>query len=358
MNRPRPSSPDLSLIMFKLLVIGMLIAASFWIMKPFLPSLLWAAMIVTATWPLMLRIERWLRGKRSLAVAAMTVVMLLVFIIPFSLAIVAIFENAETISNWVSTLNPKELPLLPAWVTGIPLAGPKLAAAWNSVINDTGGLSAQLTPYAGKIFNWFLSKAGGVGMIMLQFFLTVIIAAIFYAGGEKAAAGIIRFAHKLGGERGEEVAILAAKTVKGVALGVVGTALVQSLLGGLGLAVTGVPAASVLTGVMFIFCIAQLGPSLVLFPAVIWLYYSGQISWGTVLLVWATLVSLLDNFLRPILIRKGADLPLFLIFAGVIGGLIAFGVVGLFVGPVVLAVSYKLLAAWVADTEPGPRQEM
>ncbi|MBN1545763.1 MAG: AI-2E family transporter YdiK [Syntrophaceae bacterium] len=355
MNMPKPASPDLTLIMFKILGIGILIAASFWIMRPFLPSLLWAAMIVTATWPLMLKAERWLRGKRSLAVAAMTIVMLLVFIIPFSLAIAAIFENAEEISNWVSTLHQKEMPLLPEWVAGIPLVGTKLVAAWDSVISGTGGLSTRLTPYAGKIFNWFLSQAGSVGMIMLQFFLTVIIAAIFYASGEKASDGILRFARRMGGERGEEIAVLAARTVKGVALGVVGTALIQSLLGGIGLAVTGVPAASVLTGVMFIFCVAQLGPSLVLFPAVIWLYYSGQINWGTVLLVWAILVSLLDNFLRPLLIRKGADLPLFMIFAGVIGGLVAFGIVGLFVGPVVLAVAYRLLAVWVDDANTNPQ---
>jgi predicted PurR-regulated permease PerM len=188
-------------------------------------------------------------------------------------------------------------------------------------------------------------------MIIVQFLLTVIISAIFYTNGETAASGIIQFARRLGGHHGEEVAVLAAKAVRGVALGVVGTALIQSLLGGIGLAVVGVPAVTVLTAVMFILCIAQLGPALVLIPAVVWLYWGDQATWGTVLFVWSLFVGTIDNVLRPFLIKKGADLPLLLIFAGVIGGLISFGIAGLFIGPVVLAVSYRLLSVWVNGEE-------
>jgi predicted PurR-regulated permease PerM len=140
---------------------------------------------------------------------------------------------------------------------------------------------------------------------------------------------------------------MAGKAIRGVALGVGLTAVVQSVLGGIGLAVAGVPAAAALTAAMFLLCIAQLGPALVLIPAVIWLFWSGQTFWGSVLLVWTVIVGTMDNFLRPILIKKGADLPLLLIFAGVIGGLIAFGIIGLFIGPVVLAVTYTLLGSWV-----------
>jgi predicted PurR-regulated permease PerM len=131
---------------------------------------------------------------------------------------------------------------------------------------------------------------------------------------------------------------------------------VQSVLGGIGLAIAGVPYAGLLTVVMFVFCLAQLGPVLVLTPAVVWLYWSGETGWGTFLLVVTVVVGTLDNFLRPMLIRMGADLPLLLIFGGVIGGLLAFGLVGIFVGPVVLAVAYTLLGAWVGtdDSEPPP----
>jgi len=163
----------------------------------------------------------------------------------------------------------------------------------------------------------------------------------------------IRIGRLLAGGRGEEVVLLAGQAIRAVALGVVVTAVVQSVLAGLGLFVAGIPFAGFLTAVSLLLCIAQLGPILVLVPAVIWLFWTGQPAWGTALLVWSIPVVTLDNVLRPILIRKGADLPLLLIFAGVIGGLIAFGMVGLFIGPVVLAVAYTLLNDWVAESEEG-----
>ena len=187
--------------------------------------------------------------------------------------------------------------------------------------------------------------------MLLQFLLTVIIAAIMYATGETAATGVRNFARRLAGDRGEDTAVLAAKAVRGVALGIVVTAGVQSVIGGIGLAVAGIPGPALLTAVMFMFCLAQLGPIFVLLPSVIWLYWSGQALWGTVLLVVSVFAGTIDNFLRPLLIKKGVDLPLLLIFAGVIGGLIAFGVIGLFIGPVVLAVTLTLLQAWVSDEE-------
>ena len=132
-------------------------------------------------------------------------------------------------------------------------------------------------------------------------------------------------------------------------MGVGVTAIVQTVLGGIGLAIAGIPFASLLSAVMLMLCIAQLGPGLILFPAVAWMFWTGDTGWGSFLLVWSVIVGLLDNVLRPVLIRKGADLPLLLIFAGVIGGMLGFGLIGIFVGPVVLAVTYTLLEAWIAD---------
>ena len=185
-------------------------------------------------------------------------------------------------------------------------------------------------------------------MVVLEFFLMVIISAILYANGESAAAGVRKFARRLAGRDGEEAVVLAAKAVRGVALGIVITAIIQSCIGGIGLAVTGVPTAALLTAVMFMLCLAQIGPSVVLVPAVIWLYWVHGALWGTVLLVFTVPAMTIDSFIRPMLVRKGADLSLVLIMAGVIGGLIAFGIIGLFIGPVVLAVTYTLLKAWVS----------
>jgi predicted PurR-regulated permease PerM len=219
-------------------------------------------------------------------------------------------------------------------------------------------LAARVSPYASAAALWFAGKVGSIGMLLLQFLLTVIIAAILYGRGEAVARGADRFARRLAGPRGEEAVHLAGQAIRGVALGVVVTAILQSTASGVGLAVVGVPFASILTAVIFMLCIAQVGPALVLIGAVIWVYATHGGVWGTGFLVWAIFCSTFDNFVRPLLIRQGADLPLLLIFAGVIGGLLAFGVIGLFIGPVVLAVAYTLLVDWVSqDTradESGP----
>jgi predicted PurR-regulated permease PerM len=341
---------DLTRTMLSIIVISLLIAASFWVVSPFLPALIWAATIVVSTWPIMRALQKRLWGKRGLTVAVMTVLLLLVLVVPVTFAVVTIVDKADQIASISKSLKGYTLPHPPEWVQRVPIVGSRAAVEWQQVAS--GGpeaLSARLSPYASKVLKWFASQAGSVGMMMLQFLLTVIIAAILYSSGETAARGIILFARRLAGERGENVVVIAAQSVRAVALGVVVTALVQSVFAGIGLAIAGIPYVAFLTALMFVLAIAQLGPGLVLIPAIIWLYWSGDALWGTVLLVWSIVAASFDNVLRPILIKKGAKLPLLLVFAGVIGGLIAFGVIGLFIGPVVLVVTYTLLASWVSE---------
>jgi predicted PurR-regulated permease PerM len=340
------------------LSIGALIAASFWILRPFLGALIWATMIVVATWPVLLRLQAALGGKRGFAVVAMTLVMLLVFVLPFWAAIAAVADYSDNVGTWAKTLQHLKIPPPPDFVAALPLFGAKLAAWWQDIASKTPEvLAAQFQPYLVTTFKWLATEAGTVGMLIVQLLLTVIITAVLFANGEEAAEGVRRFGRRLAGERGEDVVRLAGQAIRGVALGVVVTALAQSLLGGLGLVVAGVPFAGVLTAVMLMLCIAQVGPILVLLPAVLWLYWTGDTVWGTVLLVWTVVVGTMDNFLRPFLIKMGADLPLLLIFAGVIGGLLTLGLVGVFVGPVVLAVTYTLLESWVNDVEPSAARD-
>ncbi len=355
MNTKISGQFDVTRTTLAILFISLLIFASFWVVRPFISAFIWATTIVVATWPLLLRLQQRLWGKRRLAVVVMSLALLLVLLVPLTLAVVTIVDKADQIVAWIKSLASFTVPSPPQWLASIPLVGAKLADRWQQLAAlSPEDLSARLAPHAGRIVRWFVSQAGGAGMMIFQFLLTVIIAAILYANGDAAAGGVRAFARRLAGQKGEEAAVLAAKAIRGVALGVVVTAIIQSVLGGIGLAVTGVPAATVLTAVMFILCVAQIGPTLVMIPSVILLYWNGETLWGTVLLVWALPVILLDNFLRPALIRKGAHLPLLLIFAGVIGGLIAFGIIGLFIGPVVLAVAYTLLKAWVSADEQKP----
>ena len=281
----------------------------------------------------------------------MTLSLLLMLLVPLSLAIVTLVENADRIVGWTKWLTETRVPPPPDWVVGIPLIGGKLQQFWQQFVSDgLHDFAAKLAPYASEITKWFTAEVGSLGMLFLQFLLTVVIAAILYAGGESAASWLKRFGLRLAGEKGVNVVVLAGQAIRGVALGVVVTALAQSILGGIGLAIAGVPMVPVLIALMFMLCIAQLGPILVLLPAVGWLYWSGDQTWGTILLVWTLVVGSMDNFLRPYLIKKGADLPMLLIFAGVIGGLVSFGLLGIFVGPVVLAVTFTLLQSWVNET--------
>ncbi len=344
---------DITRNVLAVLFIGVLIGASLWILKPFLGATIWAVTIVTATWQLMVSIQNRLWGLRSLAVTVMTVVLLCVLVIPLWLAIGTIVSNTDQIAAWVRSLSTFEIPPPPAWLAGLPLFGGDLVAAWKNVaVAELQDFMKRLAPYGGTAIRWFATEVGGFGALVLQFLLTVVFAALLYAKGEQATIWIKRFGRRLAGSRGEHSVRLAAQAVRGVAFGVVVTAVVMSVAGGVGLAVAGVPFAAVLTAVMFMLAIAQVGPLLVLIPSVVWLYWSNQTGWATFLLVWTLVIEAMDKFLRPILIKKGADLPLLLIFVGVVGGLIAFGLIGIFVGPVVLAVAHKLLTAWV-DEEIG-----
>jgi predicted PurR-regulated permease PerM len=341
---------DLTRTTLAVLFIGGLISVSLWIVWPFLPAVVWSAMIVIATWPIMRRIQAQFWGKRALAVIVMVAALLLALVLPLSLAVISIVSNADEIAAWARSLASFKLPPPPEWLGRYPVFGEAALKTWERLATTKlDALTSRAAPYAFDATKWFISQAGGIGIMLVHFLLTIVISAIFYARGEWAAAALQRFGYRLAGERGEISVRLAGQAVRGVAMGVIVTALVQSTLGGIGLAIAGVPSAALLTAVMFMLSIAQLGPAPVLLPCVIWLYWSNDAGWATFLLIWSVPVFTLDNFLRPALIKKGADLPFVLVFVGVIGGLIGFGLVGIFVGPVVLAVAYTLLAAWMAE---------
>ena len=334
---------------FGVLFIGALIAASFWILRPFLPALIWATTIVVATWPLMLRVQASLWGRRSLAVLVMTLLLLFAFFVPLLIAVDSIVQNAEAISNWARSLASVTIPAPPDWVDSVPLVGRKMANAWRQfAASGPEELAARIAPYQEQATHWILAQLGGAGARVAEFVLTVIIAGVLYSSGEDVTGEVRRFARRLASQHGDDAVTLAGQAIRGVALGVVVTALVQSVLGGIGVAIAGVPFAIVLTAAMFLLAIVQIGPLPVLLICVGWLYWNGATGWAVALLVWSVLVDRLNSVLLPILVRRGVDLSLLLVLVGVIGGLISFGLVGIFVGPVVLAVSSKLLDAWVS----------
>ncbi|HET9340783.1 MAG TPA: AI-2E family transporter YdiK [Casimicrobiaceae bacterium] len=350
-----PGSRDLTRIVIGILVILLLGGASLYILKPFIPAIIWATMIVGATWPLLKMFQRQAGGSRSVAVIVMMLLLLIIVIAPLVMLGSTLVEQAEKLAALKGVTI--KLPGPPDWVAGIPFVGEKVSTEWLAIVAEgPESLAGRLSPYMTGVGAWLLSQLGGLGGMIVHLFLVFLLCGILYASGDVAARGVRRFSRRLHGERGEQAVLLAGASIRAVALGIVVTAVVQTVLGGAGLLIAGVPYVAVLTALMLVCCIAQIGPSLVLIGAVIWLWQTGATGWAIALAVWTVFVASLDNVLRPFLIKRGADLPLLLIMVGVIGGLFAFGIVGLFVGPVVLAVTYTLLQAWIAEGDPPTRK--
>jgi predicted PurR-regulated permease PerM len=339
---------DLPRILIASGVIISLAIGCLWIMTPFLPAIIWATTLVVSTWPLLLMVQRRLGNKRGLAVGVMMTAMVLIILVPLVLAFSTFLTHSDAILTWTRNIPNMKVPPPPDWLARFPVTA-SLQNEWLSLSkNGPEGLRPLLQPYTRKVISGLLVAAGSTGIFFLHLLVTFVVVGILYSSGEMAANGLRRFARRLAGDRGENAIILAGQSIKAVSMGIVVTAAVQTVLAGAGLWIAGVPYPGLLTAVVLVFCIAQLGPALPLLLGVGWLFINDFSTAGVLLLVWAVFVGLLDNFLRPYLIRKGADLPFILILSGVIGGLFAFGVVGLFIGPVVLAVSFRLTQAWVA----------
>ncbi|MBS0386941.1 MAG: AI-2E family transporter [Proteobacteria bacterium] len=319
------------------------------VLRPFLPAMLWAAIIVVATWPIMLRIERWCGGRRNLAVAAMSAGLLVAVVGPVTMLLGTLVTRLPELRDLADRLLAGPWPGPPAWVARLPF-GEQLAAEWNKVVAEgPEHWTALAQPYIGKGALWLSQHVGTIGGITLEFLLTLVLVVVFYRHGEALAQALRRMARRTGGARAEEGAVLAGQAMRAIAAGVVLTALVQSVLSGLGLWAAGIQAAGVLTSVVFMLCVMQIGPLPVLVPAVVWLAFQGRIATAVVLGLWAVLIAGGDAFLRPWLIQRGAKLPFLLVLGGVIGGLLAFGLAGIFIGPILLAVVKRLTERWVAE---------
>ena len=347
-----PTLRDLPRIVLAVLAILLMIFAGLWVLRPFALAILWATMIVVATWTRMLGLQRKLGGKRALAVAAMCIILLLFLVVPLLIAVGTLVGSLGEIRHGVDSLRTMQLPEAPGWVSGLPFVGDKLGNAWHdAVVAGTEGLFARASPYSTEIARWLVGEAESFGSVVIQFLLTVVIAGIMYANGEAAAAGIRRFGYRLAGAHGEALVLLSGRAIHGVALGIGGTAVVQTVLSGVGLAAAGVPFAGILTALVLVLSFAQIGPLPVLLAAVAWLYYKDHAIAASLLLVWAIIIYAIGNVIQPLLIKKRVELPLLIIMAGVIGGLLTFGIIGLFVGPLVLAVNYTIWRNWANSAE-------
>src|SRR4029077_10014292 len=253
-DRPQAAT-DVTHTTLSVLFLVFLVTLTVAVVSPFLTSMLWATIVSVASWPFLLRLQEALGGRRGLAVAAMTITILLVVFVPVTLALATIVRNAQNRPQEIKSLESIALPAPPALLDDVPFGGHRLADEWRRVVAmSPAERGAALTPYVQSALQWFAGKAGSVGTMLLQFVLTTIIAAIVLARGEIVRDGILRFARRLAGQQGHDATIRAAQAIRGVVLGGSVPALIQSAIGGVGLAASGIPAAPLLAAVMLFLC--------------------------------------------------------------------------------------------------------
>lgn len=337
-----------------LALLAFLVFACLQIVSPFLGPLLWGIIITVSTWPLYRRLVQRLGGRKKIAATIMAVGLLVVLVVPISLLVESLAEGIAAVAGLLRDLTTVVLPPPPDWLATVPVLGPTLDQQWREAMVDLPASLEQLRPYIGTAASWALSWGAGLGVAAIQFVIAIIIAGILYVTGETAVRTLQRFVARIGGEHHLGLLDVAGQTIRGVAAGIIFTAFLQAVLLAFGLAVVGAPGSIVLGFLTFFLLVLQLPNFLVWLPVVIWLVYRGEHGLGIFLTIWGFfIVSTIDNFIRPYLISQGAKLPLLLIFVGVIGGLLAYGFIGLFIGATLLGVGYTLFLSWL-DEEPTP----
>ncbi|HYG90589.1 MAG TPA: AI-2E family transporter [Azospirillum sp.] len=329
-----------------------LVVGCFVVLRPFIAAILWAVILTFSTWPLHRRIERALGGRTTLAAAAMTLMIMLLFVGPLVILGVKLSENVLRLFEAVHTAMDRGLTPPPDWLSGVPILGDRLQEAWRAAATGGADLRALLQPHLERIRDWVLASGeallSGTSLIVVS----VLIAFFLYRDGRDAVRRLHNVMGRLAGAQAQRSLGVAADTINGVVRGVLGTALVQAIGAAAGYWIAGIPGAFLLGFVTFFLTLVPMGPAVIWVPAALWLAGQGNTGLALFLVVWVgVLVGNLDSILRPILIGRSSDLPFIVIFLGIVGGLVAFGLIGIFLGPTLLAVAYGLIREWSGGSE-------
>ena len=332
-----------------LTVLAVLVGGCFLVLQPFVTAVLWAIVLCCTTWPAFDRLVRAMRGRATLAASLMTLIISAVLLMPLVVVGMTLAENAAQLLALWTRLVQEGPPDPPSWVARIPLAGNRLQAYWAGLAHDSASLLAELKKYEQPLRTIALSSGASLAQGVLQLTLSILIAFFLYRDGEAASVRLNNTVERIAGPRGRQLVAVAAGTMRGAVYGILGTALLQGLLAGLGFWLAGVPAAPLLGLLTFFLSPVPIGPPLVWVPAALWLFSQGATGWGVFMLVWGVaVVSSVDNFIKPMIISRGSNLPFILVLLGILGGVVAFGFIGVFLGPTLLAVGYSLLQEWSA----------
>lgn len=320
------------------------------ILSPFLIPLVWGVIIAVSLYPLQQWFEKRMKGKRGLAAAAVSVLMLLVILVPVFLLAGTLIAGLKDAAE-AFRAGTVRIPLPPPGVESWPVIGTQVAAVWTLASTNLEAAAVEFAPALKASGMWLLALAGNVGLAVLLVFASVIIAGVFLAYAEQGSRAVHAFAARLAGDQGKAFVRTAELTVRSVARGILGVAFIQAALAGIGLLVAGIPAAGLWAFLCLLFSIVQIGSLPVLLPAVIYMWATAETLPAILFTVWSLFVTVSDNILKPILLGRGADAPMLVVLLGAIGGFIAYGVAGLFVGAVVLSLGFRLYQSWVGGTD-------
>jgi predicted PurR-regulated permease PerM len=332
----------------------LLSAACILILRPFIPLLTWGIVISVAAYPGFQKLQLALGGRGVVTSILFTVLLLACLIIPVVLLAETLVEGVQTLAAHFKE-GTLIIPPPPAGVEIWPIIGAPLNSLWSRASRDLSEAVRSFAPQIKAAVPGLLSVSAGLGLTVLQFALSIVVAGVLLANA-KAAHDVTRsLCNQLFGDKGPELQQLIAATIRSVTSGILGVALIQSVLAGLGFVVAGLPGAGLWAVTFLIAAVLQVGV-LVLIPAVIYMFAISSATKAVIFLVWCLVVALVDNFLKPLLLGRGVAVPMAVVFLGAIGGFVALGLIGLFIGAIALSVGYKLFLAWL-DQTPTATQE-
>ncbi len=333
----------------RIALISLLIVGCFFVLRPFMAAVIFAAVFCVFTWPLYQRVWFWLGKRDSLAAVTMTVFLSIAVILPMAYLATNLAESAAILIDEAQVTLKNLQPQAPEWISSLPLVGESLAESWQRAVVSHEELMKLLSQYAEPLRKFILQAVQMMMGGFLQMLLVAFVAFFFYRDGRRLASSIVLMVRRLGGELGEDMLTLSCNTVKGVMLGIFGTALAQSTVALFGFWLAGAPMPLLLALATFFLSVIPVGPPLVWGGSALWLYNHGEHGWAIFLALYGLLaISTVDNVIKPLLISHSSHLPLLLVVLGVLGGAIAFGFIGIFLGPTLLAVGLTLIAHWVA----------
>lgn len=332
-----------------LIRLGVLLLLGVWcfdIVRPFVAVIAWGLIIAIALAPAFEQMQVKFGGRRRLAAMVMTLALLLILISPALSLVGTLVDGSQTLAHELRDGKMK-IPPPPDGVRTWPLVGTRLFDLWSAASDNLSDVLQGFKPQLQTLSKWLLSTAASAGFAILTFVLAIIIAGVLLANGERRERAVHLVFTRLAGDAGERYLNLVHSTIRSVAQGILGVALIQSILAGMGFLAAGIPGAGMLAVITLFLCVVQLGPALILLPTIIYMFATTGTVTAFVYLGWCVFVALIDNVLKPILLARGVDVPVLVVFMGAIGGFLSMGIIGLFVGSMVLVLGYTLMSEWI-----------